>query len=532
MANSVFKISKKTATDGKSEVLIYITINRNKRIQIKSGVRVLPSCFSGEENTNGYRVGEIVKPNRGKYNLALVHEADKAKEELNKVNSYALRICDIIKDVTKENILNALHLINLENEERRIKNNGKSDELAPSSITTELLSNIRTREEEKASKEADEGKEKSIYEHAEMYLIKHDFSYDHTKAFRVLLRALHRYEMFIRANDDKYFMLTIEGMTKGIIEDFNDYLRNEYALANSKEYKALFKKILEVTPANLHTTRRTKKIEERGTNTIIKLNKKFKAFFNWLNEQGITTNKPFEGVKIGSEIYGVPYYLTISERDTLATAKMSNIALETQRDIFIFQCLTGCRVGDLMRLTPSNITDNILEYVPRKTKDENTESQVMPRVPLSKQAINLIEKYKGKDTQGRLFPFISAQKYNVAIKKALTEANITRKVNVRNATTGKTDIIPINEVASSHMARRTFVGSAYKEVHDANIVCKMSGHVEGSKAFNRYRTIDDDILKDVIDKIDKDKPKYDIQSIIENLSEEQKNELLKQLLNK
>ena len=47
-------------------------------------------------------------------------------------------------------------------------------------------------------------------------------------------------------------------------------------------------------------------------------------------------------------------------------------------------------------------------------------------------------------------------------------------------------------------ARRTFVGAAYKVVHDPNIIGKMSGHVEGSRAFNRYRNIDDDVLVETI----------------------------------
>ena len=67
--------------------------------------------------------------------------------------------------------------------------------------------------------------------------------------------------------------------------------------------------------------------------------------------------------------------------------------------------------------------------------------------------------------------------------------------------TGEMEMRPINELASSHLARRTFVGIAYKQVSDPNIIGKMSGHVEGSKAFVRYRDIDDEMLKSVIDKI-------------------------------
>ena len=53
--------------------------------------------------------------------------------------------------------------------------------------------------------------------------------------------------------------------------------------------------------------------------------------------------------------------------------------------------------------------------------------------------------------------------------------------------------MPINEVASSHMARRTFIGNIYELVKDPNLVSALTGHAEGSRAFNRYRDIDIDI---------------------------------------
>ena len=71
----------------------------------------------------------------------------------------------------------------------------------------------------------------------------------------------------------------------------------------------------------------------------------------------------------------------------------------------------------------------------------------------------------------------------------------------RNPLTGENEIRPINEIASSHLARRTFVGNAYFKVSDPNLIGKMSGHVDGSKAFKRYRKIEDETLKNVIDMI-------------------------------
>lgn len=61
---------------------------------------------------------------------------------------------------------------------------------------------------------------------------------------------------------------------------------------------------------------------------------------------------------------------------------------------------------------------------------------------------------------------------------------------------------PINEVASSHIARRTFVGNLYKKVKDPSLVGALSGHKDGSRAFARYREIDDDLKKELIGYLD------------------------------
>jgi hypothetical protein len=55
------------------------------------------------------------------------------------------------------------------------------------------------------------------------------------------------------------------------------------------------------------------------------------------------------------------------------------------------------------------------------------------------------------------------------------------------------------EITSSHLARRTFVGNLYKQVKDPNLVGSLSGHKEGSKAFARYREIDDEMKKELVD---------------------------------
>ena len=77
-------------------------------------------------------------------------------------------------------------------------------------------------------------------------------------------------------------------------------------------------------------------------------------------------------------------------------------------------------------------------------------------------------------------------------------AGLTRPVTVINTLTREPEQRPLNEVASSHLARRAFIGNLYKQVKDPNLIAKLSGHVEGSRAFARYRDIDEDTCKDLV----------------------------------
>lgn len=229
--------------------------------------------------------------------------------------------------------------------------------------------------------------------------------------------------------------------------------------------------------------------------------KNLRTFCRWLYKSGRIGRQPFEQITIPAEHYGTPIILTNEERKQIALYDLSaHPALAVQRDIFLFQCLSGCRVSDLSVLTSSNIQDGILIYKPQKTKNETA---VIARVPLVREAQDLILKYKGKDPKGRLFPCISDQKYNESIKAFMGIMHgeggiLDRTVIVRDPITGNSVSKFIYEVASSHLARRTFINSNYQVIRDPNIIAQMSGHAEGSKAFNRYRVINDNILKDVV----------------------------------
>lgn len=283
-----------------------------------------------------------------------------------------------------------------------------------------------------------------------------DVSDSRRRRYQVTARALRKFQ------EDKGRTLTVNGVTVKTLEAFRDYLEKD---------------------------------DTRGKNVVIQYLDVLRTFYHWLNHRGITRHNPFDNFQTGTAVYGTPYYLTIQERDTIYHTDLTKRpALAAQRDIFVFQCLVGCRVGDLVTLTKGDVVDGVLVYVQKKTLKENARTL---RVPLTQTAREIVARYA--DYPGdKLLPFITTQKYNEAIKKMFLAAGLTRPVSVLDPVTQQEVKRPLNEVASSHLARRTFVGNLYKQVKDQNLVSAMSGHEDGSRAFARYRNIDDEIKAGVI----------------------------------
>lgn len=88
------------------------------------------------------------------------------------------------------------------------------------------------------------------------------------------------------------------------------------------------------------------------------------------------------------------FYLTIEERDKVYNANLRNKPeLEVYRDLFIFQSMVGCRVGDLFSFTKDNIVGDILQYLPHKTMRKRSQTV---SVPLTTKAMEILKRYDGK----------------------------------------------------------------------------------------------------------------------------------------
>lgn len=320
------------------------------------------------------------------------------------------------------------------------------------------------------------------------FLVKHPLSEVRKKNFRVVKRALMRYELFVRETRQgmKGFALDINTVTKDTLADIWQFMENEYTYV--EEYPEIYATIPE---------KRTPK--PRGKNTLIDNFSKIRTFFLWCYNQGKTSNRPFDKFPIEECLYGTPVYITLNERNRLFEADLSaRPQLAIQRDIFVFQSVVGCRRGDLYKLTKNNIVNGILEYVQGKTRNQDPRTV---RVPLNDVAKTILERYKDYD-KGPLLPFISEQKYNQAIKEAFRLAGLDRIVTIVNPLTRQPEQKFLYEVATTHTARKTFIGNMYKKVKDPDLVSSVSGHKEGSKAFRRYREIDDEMKQELVHLLD------------------------------
>jgi integrase len=144
------------------------------------------------------------------------------------------------------------------------------------------------------------------------------------------------------------------------------------------------------------------------------------------------------------------------------------------KDVFVFSCLTGQRISDILKLESHNWKGDYIEI-----QTEKTEEKLL--IPLRKTAKEILEKYKGK------LPKVYEQKYNKQLKyiaeliPSLHESEIiyTTKGGERKQTTAC-----MYELVKSHTARRSFATNEYKAGVDPLFIRAVTGHKTEKDFFN------------------------------------------------
>ncbi len=456
MATIVYSLSaKKDKTSGKQEILL----------------RFFHGRFNQRAKTNLYTYSEYWDNE---------HQCNK----IPKIRVMSEEKTALVKSLKEQNV--ELEAISSYIQEEFIKAGAGKVALADKWLASKLLGRLNIPKEEKKSKTPE------IFDILEHFIEVHDISDSQRRQYKVLLRALKRFSLYTGES------VELDDLTADTLRDFSDFLSTEHEFIGTddegtpyimdRQYQTVYDQVPECRFP-----------KPRGKNSIIGIMSRFRTFVKWAKRNHLTSNEPFDEYEMGQTMYGTPYYINKEERNQLFKAKFpDHPGLEIQRDIFVFHCFIGCRVGDLLKMKKSNIINDAIEYVPRKTKEGRPITVRVPLTPTAKEILDRYPEVKGD----KLLPFISAQKYNDNIKKMLRLAGIDRKVTIINSLTREEEQHPIWEVASSHMARRVLVGNLYKEIKDPNLIAKISGHVENSKAFNRYRDIDEELAKETIMKLE------------------------------
>ena len=482
MANFNYRLATKSESDGKKQIMVRVDLTKDVRPSFKTGVYVNPELF-----TEGK--GDFKKPKAKKFGNQEMEEAIQAEAQL---RDYAATLNKIIlqskshvkaKEMKKW-ILDVLALKNL------------------STIYPFTYDNIlAAMEAQKAAEQA--AKIGTIYDYIIEYcatahrygkgVIKKP-SENRVKSFYSLGRTLARYEYFKQHTGNPSFSLYVPDITHKTIEDFLQFYKTEGDL--SKKHPAIFSVIREKTRDVMKDNVKdecAKRPTNRSASSIMLFYSILTTLFDWIViKQQIIRENPCRDAMIETqkEYEKEILYLTIKQRDRLANAEIKGKRRQITRDIFVFACHTGCRISDLQNLTEKNIKKekdkntgviyNVLEYEPVKTSHGRKHN--FAYVPLSSKAMEIVEKYKDSTRDGKLFPCTTTTKYDTLIKKVFEDAGLTEPVEVVNPKTGELVTRPLNELATSHLARKTFtVNYNFATGGNVSMVRKAAGHSATSK---------------------------------------------------
>lgn len=280
--------------------------------------------------------------------------------------------------------------------------------------------------------------------------------------------------------------MPITAFTTEMVLQFRQFIYDEY------QYVAQFPALY---PRGAGHRTPSKKLKDT---TVVHDLKLLQAFFAELENTGEIARSPFRRISMEKRrhimhvMYDAPVFLRADEMKQVMTTKVPK-TLQWAKDLFVLNCAIGCRISDLLRLTPDKVAtsdDGIpyIHYIPSKTsKLQSTNQEVM--TPLIEPALEIINRTKLKLISPNLK--YEKQRYNVALKRLLKTCGIIRPVSLYDHQQGDNVYKPLYEVATSKLARKTHVDMLNK----VQINYYAAGlHQAGSDAVFRYTSLE---LKDL-----------------------------------
>lgn len=277
-------------------------------------------------------------------------------------------------------------------------------------------------------------------------------------------------------------LMPVRAFTNDMVLQFRQFIQDEF------RYVPLYPKLYPRGAGHRPPQKRL-----RDTTVVHDL-KLLQAFFAELENTGEIIRSPFRRISVEKRrhimhvMYDAPIFLRAEElRQVMATTVP--VELQWAKDLFVLNCAIGCRISDLLRLTPDKVAVSeegipYVHYIPSKTsKMQTTNLEVM--TPLIKPALEIIKR-TGLKLMGPNLKY-GKQRYNKALRQLLQFCGITRQVSLFCQETGDNIYRPLCEVATSKLARKTHIDMLNK----VQINYYAAGlHRAGSDAVFRYTNLE------------------------------------------
>lgn len=163
-------------------------------------------------------------------------------------------------------------------------------------------------------------------------------------------------------------------------------------------------------------------------------------------------------------------YLTMDELERFMSVNMSPLEKEVA-DAFCFCCFTGLRYSDLVNLRWSQIKNDRIELVTKKTSD-------LIEIELNSHSRRILDSKQRGGDDDHVFRIICNSDFNKTVKSIAKAARIEDPVKVVCYSGGEriTSTLPKWNYITSHTPRKTFVTNALSIGIPPQIVMKWTGH--------------------------------------------------------
>ncbi|MDY3833896.1 MAG: hypothetical protein SOZ87_02415 [Candidatus Cryptobacteroides sp.] len=308
--------------------------------------------------------------------------------------------------------------------------------------------------------------------------------------------GVERYKMIVGQADKLKRFLTIKGLSKISVTEFDTNLLLEYRQFVFDEYLYV-EKYPKLYKVEKKRGARRNPAHRASINTVVNTMKNLQALFNELEKTDEIMKSPFRRLTTEKKravmhtMYDSPVFLRQEEFQKVIDTEVPD-KLQGIKDAFILNCCFGCRIGDFSRLSMEKVSVSpegipYIHYIPSKTSGtQETNKEIV--TPLIRLAYDIIQRTRFDfgfkiTTAGTSF-------YNKKVRDLIKACGIDRKVSIYDQEKHDNVYIPLYEEASSKLARKTHVDMMSKvqvNLYAAGL------HREGSSAVNRYTNME---LKD------------------------------------